>query len=151
VNDIKSPELGYCEGEICNRNGCPGHIQTPMAEGCRCHISPPCSACTAPRSYCPECDWRESEEPQPEYKMSDAEKAGMEKWAKEMDALRNRPLDNTKIDYRTRSHSHMSQICEGVYPEGTTCEEVRKVVNGTFGGRFEHFGNGRFKFIAYTD
>lgn len=30
-------------------------------------------------------------------------------------------------------------------------EEVSKVVNGTFGGRFEYFSDGKFKFIAYTD
>jgi len=62
-----------------------------------------------------------------------------------------RPLDPTKIDYRNYSHTHFSMIKEGVYPEGTTMEEVRKVVEGTFGGRFEYFGNGKFKYIAYTD
>lgn len=63
----------------------------------------------------------------------------------------DRPLDPTKIDYRIRSHSSSSQICEGVYPEGTTKAEVEARVRGTFGGRFESFGNGRFKYIAYTD
>jgi len=29
-----------------------------------------------------------------------------------------------------------------------TAAEVRKVVDGTFGGRFEQFGGGKFKFIA---
>ncbi len=62
-----------------------------------------------------------------------------------------RPLDNTKIDYRSKGHSSCSMIKEGVYPEGTTQEEVRNVVNGTFGGRFISFGSGRFLFIAYTD
>lgn len=42
-------------------------------------------------------------------------------------------------------------IKEGVYPDGTTIQEVRKVVDGTFGGGFESFRNGKFKFIAYTD
>lgn len=51
-----------------------------------------------------------------------------------------RPLDATKVDWH-----------KGVYPEGTGIEEVRKLVDGTFGGRFEHFGGGKFKFIAYTD
>ena len=42
-------------------------------------------------------------------------------------------------------------IKEGVYPEGMTSQEVYKEVQGTFGGRFERFDSGRFKFIAYTD
>lgn len=61
------------------------------------------------------------------------------------------PLDNTKIDYRITPHTSSSQLCEGVYPEGTTQDQVRAEVKGTFGGRFEQFGGGRFKFIAYTD
>ena len=48
-------------------------------------------------------------------------------------------------------HTGFSQICEGVYPKGTTMAEVEKKVRGSFGGRFEHFGNGKFKYIAYTD
>ena len=42
-------------------------------------------------------------------------------------------------------------IKEGVYPEGMTKEQVREKVKGSFGGRFESFGNGKFKYIAYTD
>jgi hypothetical protein len=62
-----------------------------------------------------------------------------------------KPLDSTKIDYRIKMHTAATQICEGVYPDGTTREEVERVVKGTFGGRFESFGGGRFKYIAYTD
>lgn len=39
----------------------------------------------------------------------------------------------------------------GVYPAGTTQAEVEAVVAGTFGGRFESFGDGKFDYIAYTD
>lgn len=60
-------------------------------------------------------------------------------------------MDPTKIDWHTRSHTSASQICDGVYPEGATMAEVRKLVDGTFGGRFDYFAGGRFKFIAYTD
>jgi hypothetical protein len=42
-------------------------------------------------------------------------------------------------------------IREGVYPDGTSQEQVRELVKGTFGGRFESFGGGKFRFIAYTD
>ena len=61
------------------------------------------------------------------------------------------PLDPTKIDYRIKTHTNSSQICEGVYPEGTTREDVEKLVKGTFGGRFVYFEGGKFKYIAYTD
>lgn len=67
------------------------------------------------------------------------------------EAWKPRPLDPTRIDYRNHPHSSCSMIKEGVYPDGTTMEEVRKVVDGTFGGRFEYFRDGNFKFIAYTD
>jgi hypothetical protein len=60
-------------------------------------------------------------------------------------------LDPRKIDYRVRSHTHFSQICEGVYPMPTSRDDVEQRVRGTFGGRFEHFGDGKFKYIAYTD
>jgi hypothetical protein len=62
-----------------------------------------------------------------------------------------RPFDNTKIDCRILARSSSSLLCVGVYPEGTTQAQVRERVNGTFGGRFEQFGNGTFRFIAYTD
>ena len=62
-----------------------------------------------------------------------------------------RPLDPSKLDYHSLSHTHFSMIKEGVYPEGMTKDEVLKEIAGTFGGRFEHFGNGKFKYIAYTD
>jgi len=62
-----------------------------------------------------------------------------------------RPLDSTKIDYRIKMHTAETQICEGVYPDGTTRKDVEMVVRGSFGGRFKHFGGGKFKYIAYTD
>jgi hypothetical protein len=42
-------------------------------------------------------------------------------------------------------------LIDGVYPLGTTREEVVALVKGTFGGRFETFGNGKFRYVAYTD
>ena len=62
-----------------------------------------------------------------------------------------RPLNNKKIDYHIINNSSSSQICRGVYPEGTTREEVLKLVNGTFGGRFNYFDDGKFEYVAYTD
>jgi hypothetical protein len=69
-----------------------------------------------------------------------------------------RPLDPRKIDYRIKSHSNSSQLCEGVYPVGDSPEaeasvraEVEMRCRGTFGGRFQSFGNGKFSYVAYTD
>jgi hypothetical protein len=144
-----STELGFEEGSVCNRDGCTGHIVTRRSENCSCHLSAPCSSCTAPRNYCDECEWEEADEPEPE--VTQAEKNVWAAFVREQERIANLPLDNTKISWRSRPHSSCSMIKEGVYPEGTTVAEVRKLVDGTFGGRFDHFGNGRFRFIAYTD
>lgn len=141
-------DIGYAEGETCNRNGCNGTIDIHPAENCSCHISPPCGACTSPRAFCQECYWEESEEHViNDYVVQVDRETGVYK------SWEPRPLDNTKIDYKNRSHSSCSMIKEGVFPIGTTMEQVRKEVDGTFGGRFEYFDakNGKFKFIAYTD
>lgn len=132
---------GYTEGDTCNRNGCTGIIFLREVENCACHICPPCSACTEPREECPLCDWRAiDEEVQETPKMSASSYMYVEK-----------PLDSMKIDWRASSHTHFSMIKKGVYPEGTTREDVAKEVRGTFGGRFESFGYGHFTYIAYTD
>jgi hypothetical protein len=55
------------------------------------------------------------------------------------------------INWETKSHTNSSQLCIGVYPEGTTSAEVEALVRGTFGGRFNSFANGRFEYVAYTD
>jgi hypothetical protein len=60
-------------------------------------------------------------------------------------------LDKTKIDYRIYGHSHASQLCAGVYPKGTTREQVEQMCKGSFGGRFERFQDGQFVYVAYTD
>lgn len=147
---------GYAEGEVCGRKTrmggltlnvtCSGVIALHESEGCSCHISPPCSSCTSPRAYCPECDWAESEETIiNDYVVQVDRKNGTYK------SWEPRPLDPTRIDYRTKSHTHFSQICEGCYPPEATMADVLEKVRGTFGGRFEYFSGGKFKYIAYTD
>lgn len=141
-----SIQPGYCEGDTCNRKGCTGVIDTHPSENCACHISPPCSACTSPRNFCPECDWEESEEQViNDYVVQVDRKSGVYK------SWEPRPLDRTKIDWHSKAHTNSSMIKEGVYPEGTTRDQVLALVEGTFGGRFEYFRDGRFKYIAYTD
>jgi hypothetical protein len=140
--------LGIEAGEICNREGCKGVIEEhPKDRSCSCHIAPPCSSCVDDRHYCPECDWQGIED-QRSYKPPTSDTynvaTGWVEYAK-------RELDNTKIDYRIIPHTHFTQICEGVYPVGTTKEQVTEKVRGTFGGRFSYFANGKFKYIAYTD
>ena len=138
---------GEMEGDRCGRNDCNGTIQIADSENCSCHISPPCGSCTAPREFCDACGWRSIDEPVP------VMLAGFSggPYLYSMEPRVPRPLDPTKIDYRIKGHTNSSQICEGVYPEGTSMADVRVRVDGTFGGRFEQFGGGTFKFIAYTD
>lgn len=135
--------IGQFTGELCNRNGCTGIIEEHEKDGsCSCHSNPPCSYCVDDMHFCPVCGWE-----------------GLDDQREVVASYNYVPfkvrtiadLDPTKIDYISSSHTHFSMIKEGVYPEGTTRAEVAAVVNGTFGGRFERFGNGRFKFIAYTD
>lgn len=134
---------GYLEeGDCCRELGCSGVLAFPRVENCSCHINPPCSACTSASLSCPECGWVDESDPERFIPVA----PGLS-----VLEYKPRPLDNSKVDYRIKMHSSSSQMCEGVYPEGMTATEVRKVVDGTFGGRFEQFGGGRFKFIAYTD
>ena len=130
---------GFDEGERCGRDGCEGVIECRRSENCSCHLSAPCSSCVAPREFCPACGWEAKDEP---------EESQIATSAAKVTPWKERELDPTRIDWRPRYHSGCSMIKEGVYPEGTTIEQVRAEVDGTFGGRFEHFGNGRFKFIA---
>lgn len=139
-------DLGYVEGDTCNRDGCKGAITMHPVENCSCHLHAPCSACTDVTAFCPECGWEESDDPLCIREISTI-------WLGPIPGVerRKRVLDPTKIDYRIEMHSSASQKVIGVYPEGTTASEVEARVRGTFGGRFNHFGHGRFEYIAYTD
>lgn len=141
-------ELGFNEGDKCNRDGCQGEICQSEPDGCcSCHINPPCSYCTTPREICNECDWSAKDEEntyQAEGRIILWPDGGVVETKKVV-------LDPAKIDYVSRMHSSSSMIKEGVYPPGATEKEVEAEVVGTFGGRFERFGGGKFKYIAYTD
>lgn len=144
---------GQLEGETCRREGCTGIIAEHEVENCSCHIAPPCPACTAPRGYCPECGWEavDDEVNFNDFLVRPANPVGA--WS----SNRTRPLDPTKIDWRSSSHTHASMVKEGIFPFGTTRAEVEDRVRGTFGGRFDVFTDatperpGTFKYIAYTD
>ena len=141
-------DYGVVAGDVCGRNGCAGIIDEHEKRGCSCHINPPCSACTEPRGYCPECGWDERNE----IEVEDWQRMDVEVDIGRIEKhLFKRTLDSTKIDYVIKGHTHFSQICEGVYPLTATQDDVRKVVCGTFGGRFVYFCDGKFKYIAYTD
>ena len=140
-----SHEFGEDEGAICWRDGCQGLISVAKVEDCSCHIAPPCGNCLEPRQYCPACDWRAQDDKQVTFKHLGGGIIEMLK------GPQPRPLDPRKIDFRLSMHTGASQICEGVYPDGVTMKDVEAVVKGTFGGRFDAFKNGRFKYIAYTD
>lgn len=141
-------EAGNLVGERCGRNGCAGIIAEKRSDvGCSCHIAPPCSFCTTPREYCPECDW-DAEAESRTYEEAHTYHLGVGGAFAE---TRKRVLDNTKIDWISTTHSGCTMIREGVYPPGATRKDVEKLVRGTFGGRFRHFGDGRFEYVAYTD
>ena len=140
--------FGELVGEVCNREGCKGVIDEEEKGSCSCHICPPCSACVDPREFCGECGWSAREEEiQNIPKMTDSDKS----FLKSLQEIRDRPLDKTKIDWKSYERSNSSMTKKGVYPEGTTRAEVEKVVRGSFGGRFLRFDSGEFEYVAYTD
>lgn len=142
---------GFEKGEVCGRNGCKGIIDEHESEtGCSCHINPPCGHCTTPREFCPVCDWHHEEDPTTNYMINGFHTRVSQKTGQYV-SWKQRELDKTKIDWHSKSHTNSTMIKEGVYPEGTTKDEVEEKVRGTFGGRFEFFRDGRFKYIAYTD
>lgn len=139
-------EIGYTEGDVCNRRGCKGVIKQHPVENCSCHINAPCSACTKPSGFCPVCGWEESDDQIiNNYAVNVNPQTGIYRtWGL-------RPLDKSKIDWHSFSLTNSSMLKRGVYPEGTSRSEVEAKVRGTFGGRFKHFGNGAFEYVAYTD
>ena len=136
---------GYFEeGDKCPECG-NGKLYYPPVENCTCHINPPCSACTGNKLKCDKCEYEPEEPEHKDVLVSYGEPSLL------MREYKPKPLDNTKIDYRIKAHTASTQICEGVCPIETPINAVEKVVRGTFGGRFEYFGDGKFKYIAYTD
>lgn len=140
-----STTIGYGDGDVCNRSGCVGVIDVQPSENCSCHLSAPCYSCTAPRNFCPACDWEEKYDPAEEEAPTHNYSYAFPKQRTLTD------LDPTRLDWISSSHSSCSMIKEGVYPKDMPLEEVRKAVDGTFGGRFDYVRDGKFKFIAYTD
>lgn len=143
---MQSAKLGIDEGETCNRYGCDGVIAYTKPDNCSCHLSAPCHACTSVYRHCPECEWEEDcVYPLNDHIVVSDRKTGVAK------SWELRKLDPTKLDWHSFSHSNSSMVKEGVYPSSMTRVEVEKAVAGTFGGRFDSFGNGKFRYIAYTD
>lgn len=134
------------EGQVCGEMGCEGIIQFTSPVNCSCHINPPCNACEGVVLHCPVCGW-EAERIQ---RIND-HIVKIDKATGVIKASKLRDLNTSTIDWYSFSHTHSSMIKKGCYPEGTTREDVEKLVIGTFGGRFTSFWGGRFEYIAYTD
>lgn len=114
-------EIGVLEGEQCNRNECKGILEEHDSDGgCRCHISPPCSYCTTSREYCPTCEWDSQEEEREE----DNKRPKVEY----VPPVYKRPtfedLDSSKIAWIISGGWHSGMKVKGVYPKGTTSEEI---------------------------
>ena len=139
-------DFGYCEGETCGREGCEGVIELERVKDCSCHLSAPCWRHESDDMCCTECGWRAADDP-----LFVREIASISMGEMPYVQTKPRALDPTKVDWVAKLHSSSSMIKEGVYPSHLTRAEVEKEVLGTFGGRFERFGGGHFKYIAYTD
>jgi hypothetical protein len=162
--DLKhmAEEVGVVKGEVCNRNGCGGIIDEHEKEGsCSCHINPPCGYCTTDSAYCPVCDWEAGDEPIKKID-PEIEKRNMEYYRQQRedwDAKRklfyaryNGKEPINELQFWSEGHTHFTMIKRGVFPKGTeTRATIEPKVKGTFGGRFNSFGEYSFEYIAYTD
>ncbi|WP_137279257.1 hypothetical protein [Pseudomonas rhizoryzae] len=140
-------EPGYCEGDICGRDGCQGLIKDHPVDGCTCFICAPCSACTAERGYCPHCGWEAADDPLIRRDMGPISLGAGFAFVEPV----RRVLDPSKVDFVIKLHTASSMIKEGVYPPHMSRQEVEEKVRGTFGGRFNKFKDGFFEYVAYTD
>jgi hypothetical protein len=145
--DGEMSNFGYGEGDKCLRDGCDGVIEIEPVSDCSCHISAPCWRHENADMHCPDCGWRAADDPLCVREISSIRICG---YAAHVET-KPRVLDPTKIDWVAGLHTSSSMTKEGVYPIGTTAKEVENEVRGTFGGRFEYFRDGKFKYIAYTD
>jgi carbon storage regulator CsrA len=160
---VMTTEIGYLKDEVCNRNGCKGLLQEHEKDGCcSCHLNPPCSYCTSSSEYCDVCGWEGEHEKFQSSEMSEKDKTFYNDWLHQTNLHRNNlmaqingKVTTSKIEWISSYHSSCSMIKEGVYPKTNDDKldyaTVLNKVKGTFGGRFEYFGNGKFKYIAYTD
>lgn len=148
--------IGEEVGKKCNRyledknEYCEGTIYEKYVEGgCSCFSNPPCDYCTTPKERCDECEWDAEEE----YNAYWREQFSKPQPPSEHYKVRTvSDLDSTKIDYISQpNNGHYSTKFIGVYPEGTTAEDILKLIRGAFGGRFDRFGHGHFVYIAYND
>lgn len=129
---------------ICPTENCGTEMGSKKVENCSCHIGPPCSACVDAPLECTKCGHVQKIELINDYRSVIKPDGTFLSW-------RPRELDKTKIDWHSKSHTNSSMIKEGIYPDGTSLKQVEDEVRGTFGGRFEYFAKGKFKYIAYTD
>lgn len=148
---------GYCKGDVCNRDGCKGILDEHEKDGCcSCHINPPCGYCTHDTTFCPECGYDAEEDLQPVDSVYDSSwytdyRAKEEKFRNDTLAMMRREMPIDRFRCLREGHTHFSMIKKGVYPEEMTREELLKEIRGTFGGRFNRYGNGVFEYVAYTD
>lgn len=137
--------LGYSEeGDWCPE--CQkGTFEYRRIESCSCHIVPPCSACVDSPLMCRCCDFEPEKLPYKGIPIAPGLRTVIE--------YEPMPLDNSKIDYRSKANTRSSVMIEGVYPDGTTAAEVSEavVIDRKYGGKFLHFGYGKFVYLAYTD
>jgi hypothetical protein len=145
-------EHGYNKGEICNREGCRGIIDEHDKDGCSCHSAPPCSSCTRTYEYCPECDWDHQEEIEAEYAKRTIISDGITYILPKRKTIDD--LDKSKIDWFHSGGWHSGTEITGVYPEGTTREDILRalrIAENPNMPRFKRFSDGIFTLTYFTD
>ncbi|BEE05656.1 hypothetical protein VAWG002_28520 [Aeromonas veronii] len=155
--NVKS--IGTDDGEICGRDGCDGVMRiVDSGSCCSCHICAPCGHCTEYLVCCDKCGEEFDSSKTQFHEPKQAANQSVTPIKPPVDHFSE--MDGSKLDWLSFSHSSCSMIKKGKCPLEMTMDQVREKVNGTFGGRFEHWNEATnqhgkqirvFKFIAYTD
>ena len=137
------------EGGNCPEN-CGGALHYPSVKNCRCHISPPCSACTDGVLTCNECGWEDERPASPPSPVTAPPLRQLERPIYDLgDGKRL-----AECTYDGRSGSTM--VWTGRYEGPVTPKDILDHFGtGTFGHRgpslFGDSRGGRFTFTKITD
>jgi hypothetical protein len=133
------------EGGDCPTK-CGGTLHYPKVQGCRCHISPPCSACVDNPLTCNTCGW---EEERHAYEPISTEPVTPWVFKKPSHDLGN---GKRIFDYTYDSRSGSTMVFKGRYEGEVTPDDIIACLgSGTFGHRGPAMMNGHFTYTKVTD
>ena len=145
-NDVIERAKKLEEGDECSQ--CDGKMQIEV-EGCSCHISPPCSACTGAPLVCDSCGYEQEAEPltTPITSLLTRDKYQPPKYKTTKERLDEMP-DGVFNYTKFPSTNGWGMTVKGKMPDDMTRGEILKEVGICKYGvpSFKQFYNGNFEF-----